>query len=142
MDAVLGSCPRSLRSVRSGLNAFIAFVGVCVCTDTLLIHTVLAMCVCVFADECEPGAGKYFPPSLDALLAWSRLFRSVLLRLRCWDGADAVGNKVQWDVGQLSGLRKDWLHASEGVNRGWCLCDVVYDGLSCPLAGFRAPSHW
>jgi len=26
-DAILGSCPRSLTSVKSGLNAYIAFVG-------------------------------------------------------------------------------------------------------------------
>jgi hypothetical protein len=52
IEALLGSCARTLKSVRSGLRVYIAFV-----------------------DAIMPGIGCYWPPKLEVLLAWSRLFR-------------------------------------------------------------------
>jgi len=53
LDAILGSCCRSMPSVRSGIKMYLAFV-----------------------DETYEGPKKYFPPQLEWLLAWSTLFRS------------------------------------------------------------------
>ncbi len=53
MEAVLGSCPRSLKSVLSGIRAWMAFAGG------------------ILGRE-----GNEFPPTLDGLLAWSLIFRS------------------------------------------------------------------
>ncbi len=53
VEAILGSCPRSLKSVASGMRAWIAF-----------------------ADEVLGMRGREYPPSLSALLAWSLIFRS------------------------------------------------------------------
>ncbi len=69
IEAVLGSCSLSLSSVRSGLRAYIAFVGGRHLDTSGVVHFVL------LADECEPGNTRYFPPKLDILIGWSRLFR-------------------------------------------------------------------
>ena len=53
LDAILGSCCRSLPSVRSGIRMYVAFV-----------------------EETYEGPKKFFPPQLEWLLAWSTLFRS------------------------------------------------------------------
>lgn len=53
LDAILGSCCRSMPSVRSGIRAYLGFV-----------------------EETYGGPKKYFPPQLEWLLAWSTLFRS------------------------------------------------------------------
>ena len=53
LDAILGSCCRSMPSVKSGIRMYLAFV-----------------------DETYEGPKKYFPPQLEWLLAWSTLFRS------------------------------------------------------------------
>jgi len=52
LEAIIGSCRLSLPSVRSGIKCYLAFV---------------------FA--IEPSATRFFPPSIDRLLHWSRLFR-------------------------------------------------------------------
>lgn len=53
--AILGSCPRSLESVKSGIRCWRDFaVGVLRCRET-----------------------QIFPPTLDGLLAWSSTFRCV-----------------------------------------------------------------
>ena len=53
LDAIMGSCSRSMPSVRSGIRAYICFV-----------------------DDFCVGAKSYFPPRLEWLLAWSTCFRS------------------------------------------------------------------
>lgn len=53
LDAIVGSCRRSLPSVRSGIRCWFAFLDATVGTDT------------------------YFPPKAEWLVAWSKLFRSV-----------------------------------------------------------------
>eukprot|EP00973_Karenia_brevis_P096124 12430726-Karenia_brevis.AAC.1 len=52
MSAILGSCPRSLPSVRSGLKCYMAFV-----------------------DACFKKGTRYFPPQVEVLAAWATLFR-------------------------------------------------------------------
>ena len=52
VQALLGSCPRSVGSFKSGVRAWLDFV------DTVLI-----------------GRNHAFPPSLGGLLAWSNTFR-------------------------------------------------------------------
>jgi hypothetical protein len=52
VDAILGSCRGSLASVKSGVRCYIAFVH-----------------------DSVGGAPEYFPPKLDWILAWSKLFR-------------------------------------------------------------------
>jgi hypothetical protein len=52
-EAVIGSRPRSLPSVASGLRCWVSF-----------------------ADAALNVKGKYLPPSIDALMAWSTLFRN------------------------------------------------------------------
>ena len=53
--AVLGSCPRTLKSTRSGLNHWIKFIE--------LTYSV------------AEAVGKILPPLLGDVLAWSRTFR-------------------------------------------------------------------
>ena len=53
VDALLGSCPKSIESVKSGIRAWLEFVEI-----------VLS------------GQRDAFPPSLGGLLAWSKTFRS------------------------------------------------------------------
>ena len=53
VNAVLGSCKHSLKSLRSGFSCFAAFARVA-----------------------DPGCVNVIPPKLDLLLAWSTLFRS------------------------------------------------------------------
>ena len=53
LDAILGSCCRSMPSVKSGIRMYLAFI-----------------------DETYEGPKRYFPPQLEWLLAWSTLFRS------------------------------------------------------------------
>lgn len=52
VDALLGSCPRSHKSMLSGLR-----------------------CYMNFAETCLGKAGRALPPTVDDILAWSRLFR-------------------------------------------------------------------
>ena len=54
IDAILGSCPKSLPSVASGIRAWLAYA-----TDVLRVNE-----------------GDEFPPTLSGLLTWSMLFRS------------------------------------------------------------------
>ena len=55
LDAILGSCKKTLPSVRCGIRCFMSFV------DELMAPVTVK---------------HYFPPGLDTLLAWSVLFRS------------------------------------------------------------------
>ena len=52
IEALMGSCPRSVESFKSGVRAWLEFV-----------------------DEVLSGHGNAFPPSLGGLLAWSKMFR-------------------------------------------------------------------
>ena len=54
VDAILASCACSLPSLRSGVRCFIAFVNA----------------------TTPPGSWQYLPPNIEALLAWSTLFRA------------------------------------------------------------------
>ena len=75
VEAIVGSCPRSLESAKSGMRAWIAFVR-----------------------EVLGRSGDVFPPLLDDLLAWSRLFqhegtfRNYLTYVRL--GCEIVGKSV------------------------------------------------
>ena len=76
IEAIVGSCPRSLNSAKSGMRAWFAFVR-----------------------EVLGKSGDVFPPSLDDLLAWSRLFqhegtfRNYLTYVRL--GCEIVGKSVE-----------------------------------------------
>ena len=52
VNAILGACPRSHDSVKSGVKAYVDFVS------------------CTFGGTVEP-----FPPTVETLLAWSHVFR-------------------------------------------------------------------
>ena len=54
IDAILGSCRLSLKSVRSGIRHWFAYI-----------------------DSVHQGRIRYFPPACADILAWSTLFRSV-----------------------------------------------------------------
>ena len=84
VEAVLGSCPRSLKSLRSGLSAYIAFVGKTAGRRAVRKSLVWA------ADVCAPGKRQYFPPVLELLLAWSRLFRFAMPLSRSRERKTAV----------------------------------------------------
>ena len=53
VDAILDSCRLSLKSVRSGVRCYEAYVG-----------------------NVHPEVNRLYPPRLDLLMAWSTLFRS------------------------------------------------------------------
>ena len=53
--AVLGSCPRTLKSTRSGLNHWIKFIELTYSAAEVVV--------------------KILPPLLDAVLAWPHTFR-------------------------------------------------------------------
>ena len=74
LDAILGRSQASTRSLRSGISCFVSFVGErAFCRLTLVCSLLFRS---LFADSVAPGTKRYFPPSLDTLLAWSVLFRS------------------------------------------------------------------
>ena len=78
LDAVLGSCPYSLASVKSGLRCYLAFAGRhtmfhYVSYGCCSFHVVSLYCADALACGRRP---VYFPPALDTLLAWSATFRS------------------------------------------------------------------
>jgi len=70
VNAILGSCRLSLKSVVSGIRAFKASAGVAACA---VLMPGLPACAC--AEHVEPGQ-RLFPPKLKMLLAWTTLFRS------------------------------------------------------------------
>jgi len=79
VEAVLGSCKLSLKSLRSGYRCYLAFAGasctpppLCVPVRTHAGASWLSAC----AEKIEPGSSCRLPPRLETLLAWSRLFRS------------------------------------------------------------------
>ena len=71
LEALLGNCKSTLTSFRSGVKCYIDFVGRNRVSMNIFVPISLSCC----ADTCGKRA-KYFPPSLDMLLAWSTLFRS------------------------------------------------------------------
>ena len=72
MEAILGGMRLSLKSLKSGLSCYTAFVGTYMLAST---RTLVSLCQIV-AGRCFPKHGLPFPPSLPVLLAWSTLFRS------------------------------------------------------------------
>ena len=76
IEAIVGSCPKSLTSAKSGMRAWLAFYR-----------------------EALGKTGEPFPPLLDDLLAWSRLFqhegtfRNYLSYVRL--GCEIVGKSVE-----------------------------------------------
>ena len=73
LDAILGSCMRSMPSVRSGIRAYICFVGTAnalACVGDVASHALFCA-----SDETCVGVKTYFPPKLEWLLAWSTMFR-------------------------------------------------------------------
>ena len=73
VNAILGSCKLSLKSVQSGWRAFRAFAGVYTC---VFAAGDLALFVFVLKESAHPDCKRLLPPSLPLLLAWSTLFRS------------------------------------------------------------------
>ena len=73
IDAIMGSCSRSMTSWRSGCRCYVSFVG----THQVYFSSQHELLPCMLADTVNPGASHYFPPRLDVLLSWSTLFRSV-----------------------------------------------------------------
>jgi hypothetical protein len=72
VEAILGSMRLSMKSLRSGLACYVAFVG-----RLILLGAWCGLCLCVAVpDATRPNTTMYFPPSLSTLLAWSVLFRS------------------------------------------------------------------
>ena len=70
--AILGSCLLSMKSVKSGIRCYIAFVG-----ERCRFDCAAHVTACVLAaDQIAPGTRHYFPPKLETLLTWSTLFRS------------------------------------------------------------------
>ena len=73
LDAVLGG-RRHMGSLRSGLKCYTSFVG-----SLIVQHRVTCNHRSRVAQDAACGAKrKYWPPSLNVLLAWSSLFRSHL----------------------------------------------------------------
>ena len=68
IDAILGGARLSMKSLKSGLRCYVAFVG-------KLCQYALSFFV-VRADKLFPETKLYFPPTLKCLLAWSTTFRS------------------------------------------------------------------
>ncbi len=94
-EAILGSCPDSLESLRSGIRSWVLFA-----------ETVL-------------GSTRPFPPTEGGLLAWSRTFRHRLCTFApqlC--GSHRGARQVSQDVFQLFGLCEGRLHAGRGTRGG------------------------
>ena len=72
LDAILGSCSRSHKSVRSGIRCWMAFVGEA--STPCVSPCLLVACLC--ADKYDPVLKRYFPPPIDLLLSWTTMFRS------------------------------------------------------------------
>ena len=71
LNAIFGSCQLSIKSVKSGIRCYIAFVGGC------RHHwQVRSLLLYLCTDKIHRDKVRYFPPELDVLLAWSTLFRS------------------------------------------------------------------
>ena len=70
LQAILGSCARSKNSVKCGIRCYMSFVGTWLarCGRCAHVHVVVS-------DQIRPGVGTYFPPLLEDLLAWAKLFR-------------------------------------------------------------------
>ena len=70
LHALLGSCRASIASVKSGIRCYVAFAG------ALLLYLGALWCpsVCCADSSGLKNGGRYFPPTVDALLAWSRCF--------------------------------------------------------------------
>ena len=81
--AVLGSCPRTLKSTRSGLNHWIDFIE--------LTYGVAEV------------AGKILPPALGDVLAWSHTFRCVGPVQFCAPHVYCVACQVLRDIFELPG---------------------------------------
>ena len=69
MDAILGACSRSHKSVRSGIRCWMAFVGKCCCRSVLQVQSLAV------PDRYDPVLKRYFPPPLHLLLSWTTMFR-------------------------------------------------------------------
>lgn len=74
VDAILGSCRLTMKSVRSGMKCWIAFIGARL--RCYAVYSYLSSSLLPLLDELRPGSKKYFPPRLEDLMAWSTLFRS------------------------------------------------------------------
>ena len=72
LHAVLGSCRSSIKSVKSGIRCFVAFIGV---PSLVVLLRPFAFVACADASGLKKG-NSYFPLTIDALLAWSRCFRN------------------------------------------------------------------
>ena len=73
IDAIIGSCALSLKSVKSGTRCYMAFVGAQASS-----RTPVPVC-CRFSAVVDATGRKgkgYFPPALESLMAWTTLFRS------------------------------------------------------------------
>lgn len=65
--AILGSCSRTMPSLRSGVRCFLAFAGLSPGEISFLVHIPYVVG--------HHEKGPVLPPKLDILLAWSTLFR-------------------------------------------------------------------
>ena len=72
IDAIIGSCSLSLKSVRSGVRCYMAFAG-----KHVFLHVALGLlCMYCFPADVKNVGSRMLPPALDMLLSWSTLFRS------------------------------------------------------------------
>ena len=79
--AVLGSCPRTLKSFMSGKHVVPVFVRVHACSDPGLRHWITFIEV-THGAACADSVA--FPPRMDDVLAWSNTFRSINLAPLCF----------------------------------------------------------
>ena len=74
LHAILGACRGSIASVKSGIRCFVAFIGAVFARRHVSWAGVASSS---FADASGLKTGsRYFPPTVEALLAWSRCFRN------------------------------------------------------------------
>ena len=90
VGAILDSCKLSLKSVRSGVRCYQAYVGEVVC---------FYICDAAGSRACTAGAvfpevKAILPPRLEVLLAWSTLFRSVATAASVRRGGSGFGSGV------------------------------------------------
>jgi len=118
LEAIVGSCPKSKQSLRSGMKCWIHFAR-----DVL-------------------GLLEPFPPPLGALLAWSGMFRYnclsvhsfVLLCVPCGSCAQTFQNYLGYArVGCMLAGAPDDVFRHEALKRAKARCPAVPIGPSCEL---------
>ncbi len=98
-EAILGSCPSSLDSVKSGIRCWLKYAAQVGLPHLLLRHTVT---VVKAVQVLELSVEDALPPTLEGLLSWSRTFRFPWPSVRFWTASCRfVLHEVQGDLFQL-----------------------------------------